>query len=103
GGLLGREVSSGFDRLADLAVQRLDRVGRVDNTTNVGWKGEERDDVLPCLAPGLADHRVTLAPFALELSERVGGRVGVDRGVDRLQVLGDLAAVLVGDEAERLA
>jgi hypothetical protein len=26
GGLLGREVSSGFDRLADLPVQRFDRV-----------------------------------------------------------------------------
>ena len=47
GGLLGREVSSCFDRLADLAVQRLDRVGRVDNTADVGWEGEERDDVLP--------------------------------------------------------
>src|SRR6266508_2160475 len=27
GGLLGREVSSRFDRLSDLPVQRLDRVG----------------------------------------------------------------------------
>jgi hypothetical protein len=27
GGLLGWEVSSGFDRFADLSVERLDRVG----------------------------------------------------------------------------
>ena len=31
GGVVGRELSSGLDRFADLAVQRLDRVRRVDH------------------------------------------------------------------------
>jgi hypothetical protein len=103
GSLLGREVSSGFDRLADLAVQCLDRVGGVDDAAYVGREGEEGDHVLPGLAPGGADHRVALAPVGLERFERFAGRVGVDGGVDRAQVVCDLLAVLVGDEAQRLA
>ena len=103
GRLLGWEMSTGFDRLADLPVQGLDRVGRVDNASDVGGEGEEGDHVLPGLAPALADHRVALAPARFEGRERLRGLVGARGGVDRLQLLGDPAAVLVGDEAERVA
>ena len=41
GGLLGGEVSSGLDRLADLAVQRLDRVRGVDDSAHVGGESEK--------------------------------------------------------------
>ena len=59
--------------------------------------------MLPGLAPGLADHRVALTPGLFEGGERFRGRVRVDGGVDRLQVFGDGAPVLVRHEAQRLA
>jgi hypothetical protein len=46
GCLLGGDVSSGLDRLADLAVERFDRVGRVDDAADVGREGEKGNDVL---------------------------------------------------------
>jgi hypothetical protein len=46
--------------------------------------------MLPGRSPCLADHGQLLPPLLLERLERVQCRVGVDRGVDRPQILGDL-------------
>jgi hypothetical protein len=75
-------------------------IRRVDNTAHLRREGEEGDDVLPDVAPGFADHRVALAPVGFEALERFRGGVGVDGGVDRLQVVSDGAPVFVGHEAE---
>src|SRR3972149_3417634 len=51
----------------------LSSVGRVDDASDLGRKGEEGDDVLPRLAPHLDDRRKAAAP-------------GVDReGLQRLR------------------
>src|SRR5215216_7331531 len=55
GGVLSGEAAAGLDDLADLAVERLDRVGRVDRSADVGREGQERDDPLPMLKPALRD------------------------------------------------
>jgi hypothetical protein len=59
--------------------------------------------VLPGVAPAGRDHRVALAPAAAERLERLCARVGVDRRVDRLQIVGDLPPALVGDKAQAVA
>src|SRR5215210_7866959 len=101
GGLFVGEVPAGLDRLADLAVQALDRVGGVDRAAELVGQAQERDHVLPAGAPGVDGRGVAPAPLgveALELDER---GVGVGGGVDRAQRRGDLLAVAVVDVAQR--
>src|SRR3954471_4423906 len=69
GGLFVGEVPAGLDRFADLAVQALDRVCRVDGAAQLVGEAEERDHVLPAGAPGVDGRRVALAPFAVEALE----------------------------------
>src|SRR3954453_3801927 len=66
GGLFVGEVPAGLDRLADLAVQALDRVGRVDGLAQLVGQGHERHDVLPRGAPRVDGRRVARAPLAVE-------------------------------------
>jgi len=53
GGLFVGEVPAGLDRLADLAVQALDRVGGVDRAAQLVGQRDELGHVLPGRAPGL--------------------------------------------------
>jgi hypothetical protein len=45
---LGGEAAAGLDDLADLAVERFDRVGGVDDAAQVGREGQERHDLFQC-------------------------------------------------------
>ena len=85
-GVFGREAASGLDDLADLAVERFDRVGRVDGAAEVGREREEWRDALPVLHPALGDHRVLGVPGLGEGLELLEGVVAVGGGVDRLEV-----------------
>src|SRR3954469_16365994 len=100
-GLFVGEVSAGLDRLADLAVQALDRVGGVDGAAQVLGQREERDHVLPGRAPGLDGRRVAVAPVSLEGVELGERGLGVGGGVDRPQRGGDPFLVAVVDVAQR--
>ena len=100
-GLLVGEMPAGLDRLADLAVHRLDRVGRVDDLAQVLGQRQKRDDVLPAGPPTVGDHRVAGAPFLVEALELCERGFGVGGAVDRPQVLGQRPAVLVADVAHR--
>src|ERR671932_1796904 len=66
GGLFVGEVSAGLDRLADLAVQALDRVRGVDGAAELVGQGEERDDVRPAGAAGVDGGGVALNPLGVE-------------------------------------
>jgi hypothetical protein len=101
GGLFVGEVAAGLDRLADLAVHGLDRVGRVDNAAQLVGQREERRDVLPVAPPALGDHRVALAPGLVEALELGLGGLGIGGAVDRPERGRDLAPVLVGHVAQR--
>src|SRR4051812_3808360 len=82
-GLFVGEVPAGLDRLADLAVQALDRVGRVDRAAQLVGEREERDHVLPAGAPGVDGRRGGRAPPRLETlepPERRGGGGGGGEG-----------------------
>jgi hypothetical protein len=67
-GLFVGEVAAGLDRLADLAVQALDRVGGVDRAAQLVGQRQERGDVFPA-APGVDGGGVALAPLAVEALE----------------------------------
>jgi hypothetical protein len=88
-------VPARLDDLAQLAVQGLDRICRVDHAADLRWIGEERGDLLPVLQPALADRGVARVPLLRERLELVAGVRGVDGGVDPAQVSGDGLAVLV--------
>src|SRR3954462_4320412 len=99
-GLFVGEVSAGLYRLADLAVQALDRVGGVDGAAQVLGQREERDHVLPGRAPGLDGRRVAVALVSLEGVELGERGLGVGGGVDRPQRGGDPFLVAVVDVAQ---
>jgi hypothetical protein len=88
------KVAAGLDRLADLAVHGLDRVGGVDDAAQLVGQRQERRDVLRVAPPGLGDHRVAPAPLLVEALELGLGGVGGGGGVDRLERCRDLAPVL---------
>ena len=56
-------VTHGLDDLAQLPVQRLDRVRRVDHAADLSGIGQERGDLLPVLQPAGGDHRVAVIPL----------------------------------------
>ena len=51
-GVVVGEVSAVLDDLSQLVVQRLDRVGRVDDPAQLGREGQERDEPFPGVTPG---------------------------------------------------
>src|SRR6516225_3197492 len=92
--IIGWEAAAGLDDLAQRAMQRLDSIRGVYHLANAGREREERHDVLPGPAPGLADRRIALAPFGLELLEPDERHVGVLGPIDRLDAGQDQLAVL---------
>ena len=72
GGLITREVASGFDDLTQPRIHALDRIGRIDHATNRRGKGEERNDPIPSATPQRRDGRIPFAPGAA--LERLQGR-----------------------------
>lgn len=65
GGLVIGEVASGADRAAELGVQCLDGVRRMDDPADGFGEGKERDDAFPAPPPGGRDGGVLLPPGAL--------------------------------------
>jgi hypothetical protein len=57
--------------------------------------------VLPGVQPRLGDHGEPLAPLLIEGLELCLGLLGVDGGVDRLEVAGDLLALAPRDVLQR--
>src|SRR5580700_4283603 len=66
GCVVAGEMSLGLDDLSQGVVQGFDRVGGVDDASDLEGKGEEGADALPISAPGGDGHGVTLAPGALD-------------------------------------
>ena len=75
GGVLGGEAALGLDRLAQLAVEGLDRVCGVDDAADLWGERQKRDHVLPAVAPRLDDRWQLRAPLLLKGLERLEGVV----------------------------
>lgn len=103
GGVLGREVTSVLDDLAQLTIHSLNGIGGVYDSADLGREREERDDPLPIATPGLGDHWVTAGPAVVEGDQRLERGLFGGRLVDRLQIDGHRPAVLVGDVLEAVA
>src|SRR5690349_20223991 len=84
-------------------MHRLDRVGGIDHLANIGGKGKERNDMLPGSPPSLADCRVALAPYGLELLEMKERHLGVLGAVDRLDGGQDRRPVSPGYERQTVS
>src|SRR5262249_30428340 len=75
-------------------------IRRVDHSTQLRGKDQERRHVLPGVQPGLRDHGEAGPPRVVERLERRLGGVSIGGGVDRLQVAGDLLALAPGHVLE---
>ncbi len=103
GCLVGREVASVTDRAAEPGVERLDRVGRVDDVAELLGELEERYELGPRPFPRQDHGRVLVGPFGRELRETsLSGRDGRCR-VDGPQPFRDLAPVLLRRVPQRVA
>src|SRR5450759_2583117 len=92
-GLPGREVTAGIYRSAEPGVNRLDGVCRADHRPYLPVESQERDKFCPCVLPESYDSGVAFLPLAGELGEQVE-RPGLGRrGVNRLEIFGDLCPV----------
>ena len=100
--LVGGEVAAVLGDLAQLVVQRLDRVGGVDDPAQGRGEGQEGDEPLPGPLPRRRRLRVLAARVGL--AEGVQGPSGgllVGGGVDRAQGGGDPLAVPCGRRTAR--
>lgn len=76
-GVVGRERAPGLGDLAELVVQRLDGVGRVDDLADRRIEIEERDEPVPTPAPEVDDPPVDGTPGGFELVEASSAAVTV--------------------------
>ena len=75
----------------------------VDHPADLLGEGQERDYVLPGVQPRLGDDREPLAPLLVESLKHLLGGVSVHGRVDRLQIAGDLLALLAGHVLQAMA
>ena len=83
---VARERAAIFGQLAEAHIDRLDRVGRVDNLADFRWVVEERDQALPVAALGLPDRQLLRIQFVLELTQTDFCLLGRGQLVDPAQV-----------------
>ena len=89
---------------AQLGVERLYGIRRVENAPDLVGKGIERDDLSPRPAPALCNRRIAPPPEAvLEGGESRFSGFGVDGSIDIFQGCRDRFTVLVGDEVRAVA
>jgi hypothetical protein len=80
-----REVPARAHAAAHGAVQRLDRVRRVDDFPDHLRERIEGDHLLPVPPPGLGDRRVSLAPgTGVKFLEPLSGNLGILGPINRL-------------------
>src|SRR5262249_57326964 len=100
-GLVGREVPACPHGPTVSGVEALDGVRGADDAPDLDVVVEEGDELFPRRAPEVDDGWVTGAPLVGELVEADRGHVRVDRGVDRLEVAGQLVPVAAAGVAGR--
>src|SRR3954453_23912960 len=76
-----------FDSAAQLRIQSLNRVRRVDDPPHRYGKGEERNDLGPVAPPAPGDRRIFSSPSAgIDGVERPFASLCILGAVDRLQL-----------------
>ena len=104
GRLVAGEMPLVANRLADLAVQALNRVGRVQDLADLRREGEKRDHLLPAPAPTVHHGRVAFPVGAgFEPIQLCRSGLGRGRRVNDLQRLGQRFSFLPGGELQRVA
>jgi hypothetical protein len=83
-----------FNHFPQTAIHRLNRIGGVNCSANLGQKSKEWDNMRPMTAPRLGDRRILLVPFLskqlkVKLSLRFSGRT-----INSLEVSTNLLALL---------
>lgn len=101
--MLVREVAPGSYGSPVSGVDRLDRVGRADHPADLHVVVQKRDELGPGAFPEPSDRRIPVVPLLGELLKPISGCGLVGRGIDRLEISGDLGPVLSGRELERVA
>ena len=97
-------MPSGADGAAQLGVQRLDRVRRINDAAHTFGEGEERDHLVPVPAPAEGYRGVPPTPMAgLEYLERRQARLGRFGAVDTPERLRDRLAILPRRKAHGVA
>src|SRR5208337_2585865 len=96
-------MPSGANGSAEFRVQRLDSVGRIDQSAHVRMESVERNDFGPGPTPALANCRIFPAPRAgFKRRQRSFAAGRVDGAVDVLQRRGDRLAVLIGGKLQAM-
>src|SRR5450755_2990999 len=92
-------MAFGLRYLSQLEIERFDGIGRVDQTSQVSWEGEERPDELPVAPRRGRDRRKALRVLGLKRVEFSEPRLLGGRRVDVAQLGADRLALHPTDEA----
>lgn len=97
-------MAPGLDDFAQLRVDVLDGVGRIDHLPHGGWEGQEPNHAVPGIAPCCADRGESLALRAVgkDIEFELGG-LGIDGGIDGFDCGGQCLAILPARVIEAVA
>ena len=89
--------------LAQRAIDRLNRIGGINDALDHLWEGEQRNDTLPIGPPRFAHGGILLIPFLSKHLQLKFLLIGGRRQIDRFQVSRYLLSQLTIDVFERIA
>src|SRR5580658_2459150 len=98
-GVIAREVALGADDFTQLEVEGLDRIGRVEDASDLVGEGKEASYALPVTTPGGDDRGVGLSPLGLKVLEGVQSKVLCVGSVNVFEVGTERLSLGPGDEA----
>lgn len=94
----------GTNSAAELGIEGLYRICRIDDPSDLVGKGEKWDDLGPCPAPALADGGITLSPEAgFERCQGFFGGRSINGPIDGLQGRSERLAIFPRHEIHRVA
>ena len=80
------EATFGLGQFTELAMHRLNRIGRVNRFAHLFRVLEVNGEILPLTPPGLDHQRVLRAPFRFQLVQRLFGGILSRGAVNALQI-----------------
>ena len=92
-----------LDDFAEAVIERLDRIGRVNDLPDLFRELKHGNNLRPVRPPGFGDQLVLAVPFLSEQMQLALGLFGGRRAIDQLQVRRDDLPVFLAHQTQRMS